>query len=247
MKIAVVFNGLSSIEAEETRKNVVRIPEVFAKLRQAQAIIEGSDETEIDLTQYVNSDNSLFGGDLQLKTLVASVVQIGLYDRYFKLFGCPDYLVGQISGYSALRVAAGQLSFESFVLQSLGYQNLKRGPLSVVSEETFLAGVPRSEYGVFEKLPEIQSLFGLNTTRQAKAFESSSAFASTPVTTSKSLDDVMMTLVEELRIEKLISVGPGALQLNQDQIDWSLRELQILESIDLDPLLTWFWRRVPGN
>ncbi len=52
---------------------------------------------------------------------------------------------------------------------------------------------------------------------------------------------MVVELVENHDVEKLIMVGPGHSIFGRGMRELTERDVQVCESIDLDPMLTWFW------
>ena len=57
------------------------------------------------------------------------------------------------------------------------------------------------------------------------------------------LNKIVRHLYEDRGVRQLVTVGPGRTRLN-NQHDGTMSEMQNLESIDLDPMLSWFWKDV---
>jgi hypothetical protein len=82
-KNAVVFSGRNGLDFNDLRMGALRIPEVSLRLREAQAILD-QNGIEIDLLNVITSDDEYFFRNIKLKSLMAAVVQVGLFDRYLK-------------------------------------------------------------------------------------------------------------------------------------------------------------------
>src|SRR5262245_39426408 len=105
MTTAVVFGGLQSLDFQDVRENVVRIPEVRIRIEEAQAIWEAHVNKELGFHQFLCSEDSAFFNNMSLKSLCVAIVQTGLFDRYKKSFKAPEYLLGDSRNDSALLVA----------------------------------------------------------------------------------------------------------------------------------------------
>ncbi len=221
MKDVIVFNGAHSLDFQDIRTHVIRIPEVSRRLREAQRIWDCATPEVFDFLNFLTSDDSVFMGNIRLKTLVASVVQIGLLDRYLKLNPMPEFFVGTASGDSALRYANGELSFEDLIEKSEAIHGKKAQTLSILGDGIpILAGMSLTEYSAFKK--------------EADSYVSAMACEMDFMKLAKDL-------VEDLGVERFINIGPGNVLINRKNMDPVLEEAQVLESIDLDPMLSWFW------
>lgn len=220
MREALIFNGLNALDFQDIRFNVIRIPEVVKRLREAQMVWDVCHSEPLDLANFVASDDRVFLGNIRLKSLAAAVVQMGLYDRYLRFSRRPDFLVGSCNGDSALYVAAGKISFEEMVENSLAARASQ--PLSPVflADAPVLSGISLTEYGTCELKDGLYEDLD-----------------------EKNMDIVQLVrqLIDEKDVRKLVSVGPGNMLLSQKHEELSLLDIQILESIDLDPMLSWFW------
>lgn len=223
---AIVFNGINSLDFQDVRSNVTRIPEVIARIRNAQAVWDEKQLAQFDLLNFICSDDKTFFNNIHLKSLATAVVQTGLYDRYLRFHKLPQYFVGNFNGDSALQVACGLISFEELVANSASALSSEArvrwsGLQEVSMTEPVLAGISLTEYaafrvhqdGTFEKLelPKVDVI------------------------------KIVHHLVEECGLRKIVNVGPGNTLISRSADDMILEDVQILESIDLDPMLNWFW------
>ena len=58
---------------------------------------------------------------------------------------------------------------------------------------------------------------------------------------------MIVDLIEGEELRSLIMVGPGNSVFGKRILDLTDAEVQVLESIDLDPMLSWFWSNVSEN
>ena len=119
MRDALVFNGASNLDFQDIRTNVVRIPEVVQRIREAQAIWDKVSATPLDLANFIGSEDEVFLSHIKLKSFATAVVQVGLLDRYLKNHKMPEFVVGAINGDSPMKVAMGQMTFFELVSESL--------------------------------------------------------------------------------------------------------------------------------
>lgn len=231
MREALVFNGASNLDFQEIRSNVIRIPEVVSRIREAQKIWDQKAQMPLDLANFLSADDAVFLNNIRLKGFATAVVQVGLLDRFLRNHRLPDYLVGASNGDSALKVAAGLISFEEMVSQSPALTNLasrqvKGSSQSPSLELPVLTGIQLVEYSVFKRT---------ETGVEAVPAE------------SRDMEKMVVELVERLDVERLIMVGPGHAIFGRKMRELTDREVQVLESIDADPLLSWFWGELKEN
>jgi hypothetical protein len=222
---AIVFNGINSLDFQDVRSNVTRIPEVIARIRHAQNIWDEKQTAHFDLLNFICAEDKGFFNNIHLKSLASAVVHVGLYDRYLRFYKTPDFFVGNFNGDSALKVACGLMTFEELVEASAKALNpdttLRWTLVKENSAEPVLAGISLTEYAAFRK-------------RSDGTFE---RLELPRVDVRK----IVHSLIEENGLKKVINIGPGNTMISRTTDDLILEDVQILESIDLDPMLNWFW------
>ena len=226
MNSVVLFGGPQALDFLDVRSNLIRIPEVRARLDEAQKIWDQNVETVIDFHQLLCSDDRDFFSNISLKSLCSAIVQVGLYDRLQKLGHAPRFLIGDCRNDSALKVVAGVITMKDLVLSSRAAGLVR--PLAPVAEGAlpFLNGQNFALYEVLER----------QTTGD------SSHFVSTQMQ-DMDLSRLIKQIYDRHSVRQLIAVGPGRPQISLTQVS-ALSEVQVSESIDLDPLLSWFWREI---
>ena len=223
MKNALVFGGANSLDFIDVRLGVVRIPEVSLKLQEAQQIWDRHRDDSFCFHTFLMSDDVVFFNSSGLKSLCMSIVQLGLFDRYCRLFRAPDCYIGNIQRDSALPVVCGRQSLAQLILNSsaMGIPVDTSDPTV-----TLLNGQILPRYQTFERLT-----VGDNENEHF-----------TPVHEPEmTLVAAIEHAIDQRSVTKIVHVGPGQL----DRAVTSAlepRELSIVESIDIDPMLGWFWR-----
>ncbi len=225
MRDALVFNGASNLDFQEIRSNVVRIPEVIQRIREAQDIWDAQGSSPLDLSTFIAADDNAFLGHIRLKSFATAVVQVGLLDRFLKHHKLPEFVVGASNGDSPLKVAIGQTAFADLVGKSPSITNqatrsLKAVPGSTGLDLPVLAGIQLVEYSIFQKSGE--------------------GFVQVQCD-AKEVEKMVVELVESHDVERLIMVGPGHSIFGRKMRELTDRDVQVMESIDLDPMLSWFW------
>ncbi len=222
---AVVFAGMNGLDQEEIRKAVVRIPEVSIRVKEAQKIIDRCFEESFDLHSYIVSPQSSFLHNIRLKSLASAIVQIGLYERYIKFNLKPNFIVGNSNGDSALNVISGQQSFQEMIINNSSLNLEQAGSEVDTSNVTnlVLSGVSLEEYKVVSlDLEEERDLKKIN---------------------EKQMDfqEIFKDLVCEKDVKRFINIGPSMPLVNESMRNNCFVELQLCDSIEMDPMLNWFW------
>lgn len=227
MSEAVVFQGLNALDFEGIRTNVVRIPEVTKRILEAQLSWDQNEAQSFDFFNFIASEDKVFLGNIRLKSLAAAIVQVGLYDRYLKHYPQPDIFVGNSNGDSAMLVATGQISFSEMVSSSQALRwNRPTVPSFFAQPTPLLAGISLTQYG------------GIRRTRLPSGemkWEELELDRIDPI-------KIISTLVNDVGVRRFINLGPGNLLYPHLEGDLRTAEIQVLESIELDPMLSWFWQ-----
>lgn len=225
MRDALIFNGASNLDFQEIRMNVVRIPEVVVRIREAQSLWDKLAGTTLDLANFIGSEDSIFLGQIKLKGFATAIVQVGLLDRYLKSNKMPEFVIGAINGDSPMKLAMGQVSFAELVGESPAVTNFASRPLKTASsgglDLPILTGVQLAEYAVFRR----------NSTGEYEAV----------VSQEKDVEKMIVELIDAYQVNRMVMVGPGHSFFGRKMTDLTSRDVQVLESIDLDPMLSWFW------
>ncbi len=231
MRDALIFNGASNLDFQEIRANVIRIPEVVQRIREAQKIWDSGSQTPLDLANFIGSEDEVFLSHIKLKSFATAVVQVGLLDRYLKSHDMPEFVVGAINGDSPMKVAIGQLTFQELIGQSSALTSTRpRTPTTVAPNALdlpILAGVQLVEYAVYKRGADGIFERQANDTRE--------------------VERMVVDLVDNQDVNKLVMVGPGSSVSGKKILDLTARDIQVLESIDLDPMLSWFWSNLKEN
>lgn len=225
MAEVVVFNGLNTLDFHEVRSHVVRIPEVTIRLRQAQKVVDQVSEKPLDLMNTLVGSDSHQWAHSPLKNLLVSIVQVGLFDRYVRMFKLPHYIVGPTSSDSALLTCIGHQRFEVMVSQSPVFQE------APVNDSLLPAG-DRSIVKAHESLHFVS--FAGNETQPG-------VYEHMDLGHGLDLKTLVRRLMEEFGVESIINIGPGANLMNRGVDEIWLENAMISESIDMDPMLNWFW------
>ncbi len=276
----VVFAGRNGLDFLELRLGAVRIPEVSLRIREAQRLLDLLEVERIDLLSATISEDESFFRNIKVKSLLAGIVQVGLYDRLLKSQRVPDVLIGNSNGDSALLVCAGQMTFEQMIATSAALQTLQ--PRQVLEPVKTAAALPISmlplgAYGAgamafgpggampllpgvgaiqaydaaeaaHSRLTTLPSLSGLSLTEYRafiRAEDGRMVEVGQPVMDMKRL---IAEVVEHQAVTRFINIGPAlALATSEYEVIGETAgadEVTIIDSIDLDPMLNWFWKQV---
>lgn len=292
----VIFAGRSGLDFLELRLGVVRIPEVSRRIREAQNLLDQTEYERIDLFNAIVADDDAFNRNIKMKSLLAAIVQVGLYDRYRRTQKQPDVLIGNSNGDSALMVCVGQMRFEDLVCQSSALSTLKllpqdpppTTPLNQVGAAAPSGLGPNSSAAslasAFGSLPAstahgaIPTLVGLPLPGASLPIANGSAFPSSepslglPALSGMSLSEfkafvrtedgglaenqapsmdlkkLVGEVVEHNLALRFVNIGPAAALRPQDYdeaaVKYGVDEVTAMDSIELDPMLGWFWKEV---
>ena len=227
MKEAVIFSGFSSLDFLEVRQSVVRIPEVAIRLRELQKLWDKFGPGPMDVFNMIASDDSSFFSSLTLKQFIVSVVQIGLYDRHFKRSGLPSHMIGIVSKDSAMAVCAQQKTFEDFTLEfiaRLSHQAVSNQKnMSIVPSESnvTLTGSALDHFGIIDVIE-------------------GPSFIPRP-SRMMTMSTIVQELVDADEVKRFVHIGPGRSFFEELHRNFALSDIEFIESIELDPMLNWFW------
>jgi len=228
MKSVLVFGDANALDFAEVRLAVLRIPEVSLRIEEAQEAWDSFCGSDFSFHHFLASDDQVFYKNLSLKTLALAIVQLGLFDRFRRLFCAPKIMVGNVKNDSALMVATGLMNFSELVTSSRACHMVRPMAHLQPVENIMLNGPILPQYQAF-----------------VRADGAAGAAETSPLATSigepdMDLRKVLEKVVDDERLDRIIHIGPGL-------IDRALiaglepREVQIVESIDVDPMLSWFW------
>ena len=221
---ALVFSTVNALEFNEIRRNVIRIPEVIHRVREAQAIWDQTCDRNLDLANFICSDDQSFLGNLRLKNLATAVVQLGLLDRFLKVAELPEWLLGLSNGDAPLRVAARQETFDELIRGSQALSSIRPQQIPGLSGLPVLSGVSLAEFSVLSK----------DETGFRPVIEH-----------EMDLRKALVTLLDGARPKRVVVLGPGHSHVQHLLRDLGGGKIEIVDSVALDPLLGWFYTPAP--
>lgn len=235
-KRALVFSGRNGMDIFGLRSSVLRIPEVTLRIREAQKILDLTpDLPKIDILSSICAEDDVFFRNIQLKSLIAAIVQVGLFDRYMKSQKRPDYMVGNSNGDSAMMVCSGRQSFRSLIENSPAISSLRTSAVvvpMVAIAMPLLSGLSLTEYHAMEMKP----------TADGSSIEYKMMLES-----SMDLKKLVSSLQHDSGVTCFINIGPNSALSGSDYRAIGDGETESMDSIELDPMLAWFWPSLPSS
>jgi hypothetical protein len=233
-KNAVVFSGRNGLDFMELRAGILRIPDVTIRIREAQAILDGMDMPKMDLMGTIAGDDEHFFRNIKLKSLASAIVQVGLFDRYQKSQRKPEFLVGNSNGDSAMMVSAGLMSFRDMVERSQALDTLRPQ-----STEKVIALHP------IEATPLLSGLSLTEYQALRTQTDDTGAVHYAPVQAgTMELKKIVSALYQDHEVTRFVSIGPASALRGSDYRALGGGNIESLDSIELDPMLGWFWSNV---
>lgn len=212
---AIVLNQGKPLDFVEVRQQVARIPEVVSRLREAQSIWDKCQSCgDVNFFETLISDDDKYFSSRAIRSLLTSVVQLGLYDRLSKRSGQAPLIIGNVRNESVVKVIAGVMSLEELICNSRVNTNKK-------SKLELLQG---QEFALFEAYELVEEAY-------QPAGEA-----------SENLQSLLSWVAENRSIKQFVTVGPGSIDFSKNA--GMLSEVSFIESIDSDPMLSWFWQGV---
>ncbi len=256
----IYFKNTKSLHDFTVCQNALRIPEVFLRLKQTLDALNQLDLNKMkklkkikdlfhllsmDEDFFEQSSNKLKSFNIDFWHIVITIIQIGLYDRYLKSQMRPLGLIAPSSSDWAAKVTGGLWTIAD-MLKELSKEN-----------KTYRSTNSKKK----RKKNNNNSLSFFKHNEESKKYDC--------LTSSISHSKNFSEYIEKYHISQIIVIGPdishhsssqhNILQAHdvesmekQIKKDWLLYEITtnntlrdnicVVESIDLDPLLFWFWR-----
>ena len=250
----IYFKNTKSLHDFTVCQNALRIPEVFLRLKQTLNELNQLSSHKMkkmkDIFHLLSMDEDFFKqSSNKLKSLnidfwhvVMTIIQVGLYDRYLKSQTHPLGFVTPSSSDWAAKITAGLWTIKD-MLNELSKEN---NPLYSIRSK--------------KKKKDNNSFSFFKYNEESKKYDC--------LTSSISHFKYFSEYIEKYYISQIIVIGPNIphrsshkdiLQAHnmksmeiQAKQDWLLYEvitnkilrdnICVVESIDLDPLLSWFWK-----
>lgn len=247
MKSVVVFAGRSGVDFSEVRASVLRIPEVSIKIRQAQKAIDQLGHAEIDLLAIANAEDSVINQHSSVKIILSSLVQLALFERSLRSQRKPNYLMASTKELGVLDLIKGE-TISSFVQKALA-GDANQTTAAKNSGSLASAGVSASA-SVGEAAPLLASnVIAINAEASADEGFSILEVNINEAGTLKGINEVLKgseaktlftDLIEKMNVTKFVNIGPSNALANSN--DETLESVTVIDSIEADPMLNWFWQ-----
>ena len=222
MKSAVLFANTGVLDFLELRTSIVRIPEVIAKLKEAQTFLDRAIKDAPDLVQFITSDDQVFWSRKRIRQIAVGIVQLGLYERYVKRYGEAAHLLASDKEENPVQVLSGKMRLGEYVINLAMREDDKSKVVSMEDQALLSKGISMPDFQLFQK--DQEGFFVLVEEGKKQA-----------------LNDLLMKLRDEKNTKQFVNIGPGQSISGSALNELVDKELNIMESIDLDPMLSWFW------
>ncbi len=219
METAVLVGDQGVLNQLGIREAVIRIPEVSLKLKEFQISVDQLAQRPVDLMMMMSFDDNTYQKLGGLKTIICAAVQCGLFERYIKKNGLPKYMVGGIGLVQVVSLFTGMTSVSEFLRPLVLAQTAS--PTAFESSGMFT----KPGYEVVMLTPQLEGSLKIE-----------------PVDVmAGSVPEVVQFLIEEKDVRRLVNLGPGDRVINSHTIDPMYEHVQVTETIEMDPMLAWFW------
>lgn len=208
----LVFGGRSTVDCEEFRWQLLRVPEVSQVLKEIQGHLDKQMKNAIDITAFLMSDNSRYLSSHLWRDFASQIVQVGLYRRYKKHSPAPRFVVGETSGISALKVCMSQQTTYQMVTHFLEMLDERS---KEAQQENFLVGHSLEALKAYEYMDG--QLFSISENKE----------------TISLLNDIAKDHI----IDQVISLGTCDFIRKSE----SEKNIAVMESVSMDPMLSWLW------
>ena len=238
---ALVFGGARNLNFWDIRANVARIPEVIRRVREAQEVWDDLVGEPLSL---MNTLVDREFGD-RSRDLLESLVQMGLLDRYLNSEGWPEFVLCASESDPVFAWARGELSFVDLVCGAWGGvvdgRAVERsGP--VVGGATQQSGADKR--GVMDGVSGTNSSSGIfhrsNEDGRYARIETP-VVETSPAKFDNEFETCFLKFAESVHVRRIVLLGPGNASLSRKVLNQVVRNLQVVESIESDPKLSWFW------
>ena len=219
----LIFAARNGLDSQQMRSTVIRIPEVSIRIRAAQFCLEKMGIGNVDLCSLFYVDTEKFIAKPILREFVGVVVQLGLLDRYLRHHAMPDIVIGDKTALMCAKIAMNRMKFFELVERFL--TKLSRPHLSLLSVEK-----DSLDFEVYER--QAKKIF--------KPIEG--------LEVGKDLNVIIESLALNRSVRRFIFVGPGYGELSHlAEKKWVWQNVEFLETMDLDPMMSYFCGQVEAG
>lgn len=223
------------MDQSSIRESLIRIPEVLNRIKTAQKTMDQLTNSSVELINCMLDDDQTFTTNSKVKRVLVNLVQLGLYDRHVKNYEKPKYFVGSLSNLSAIEHCLGFSYIDEFV-RSVWFQDLE-------GSENEIAKMSESKY------QDIQLIQMMNR-RPTQFYIYEFSQLSTEMSESKKIDEadsadkLIVRLIKKHDVKQIVNLGPADLLLDPVHNPFHLEDINIYNTIEIDPMLSWFYSRL---
>lgn len=224
MAKSVLLTEIDALNRLQVRRDVSRIPEVSLRIREAQAAADTTlGEDAPLLIQSMLKEDQDFKGSGKISQILWAAAQLGLWDRFLKTQRIPRFVVCKAENQALVRVMNGEVRFAAWIGEFL--QN---------NGETALSSPEETAEHAYLMI-------------ELKKDERDGSPAHEVKFSSADLATCVQFSLDEFKVVQCVRVGFET-PSNDLSIDLPFRErFDIVNSIELDPLLTWFMNQHRGG
>ena len=232
---AILFSGVATLDHREIRQSLIRIPEVIQKIKQAQSVIDQITNYSFDLHNCMLDDNQFLNSHPKIRRVLVNVVQLALYERHIKSHAKPHFFVGSLCNLSAIEHCLGFSYFDEYV-RSVWFQDLDQSENGEEAFETeskyqdiqkvHMIYNRKNFYYIYEFLP-----MGEGVTEAKKIDEADSC------------EKIISKLIQKFEVKQIVNLAPADMLLSPMQNPFLLEDIQLFNTIEIDPMLSWFYPR----
>ncbi len=220
-KALLLFSPASVLDEERVRRAALRVPEVTIPLKAAQKFLDRFSPLELDLINLAGGSSEEFQAQTLARPLVLALMQWGLYQRLMSRTSHRfDWLVGETGDQSVMNLVLERVTLSEFLWQSPALESTETQvglPKPSVSASKFQIFSLQIDPG--ESEPVFRELGDPSADRWS----------------------LVESCISRLGAERVVTVGP-ATDFSEGLLKQRrLMEFDLVESVELDPQLHWFW------
>ncbi|MEC9283030.1 MAG: hypothetical protein VX642_09970, partial [Bdellovibrionota bacterium] len=191
-------------------------------LKEAQTFLDRAIKDAPDLIQFITSDDQVFWSRKRIRQIAVGIVQLGLYERYVKRYGEAAHLLASDKEENPVQVLSGKMRLGEYVINLAMREDDKAKVVNMEDQALLSKGISMPDFQLFQRDQEGYFVLVEEGKKQA-------------------LNDLLMKLRDEKNTKQFVNIGPGQSISGSALSELVDKELNIMESIDLDPMLSWFW------
>lgn len=223
MAKSVLLTEIDALNRLHVRRDVARIPEVSLRIREAQTIADKiyGDQAPL-LIQTMLKEDQDFKSSGKLSLILWASSQLGLWDRYLKTQRAPRFVICKAENIGLVKIMNSEIRFNDWISALVQDSGGAAWELSTEEPNSYLMIELRKDEKDGAPVSEIKFSTG-------------------------DLASCVQFALDEFRVSQCVRVGFET-ESNDLSVDLPFRErFDIVNSIDLDPLLTWFMNQHRGG